>query len=129
MSSQARHHQVNEARIETMQIKLGWFVPTIKRKLPTNKIPFTAQKCYSIQFSSENGTIYLELGENDRIGDELESFGQNGKVIFYILGYAADMNPNDRGEDVETNKLVLLINMGFLIFRIDFRTNISTIYY
>lgn len=54
----------------------------------------------------------MELGENDQIGDRLEPFGQNGKVIFHILGYAADMNPNDRGEYVETNQLVLIINMG-----------------
>lgn len=40
----------------------------------------------------------MELGENDKIDDKLEPFGRNRKVIFYIIGYAADLNPNDNGE-------------------------------
>lgn len=42
----------------------------------------------------------MELGANDRIGDKLERFGRNRKVIVYIIGYGADLNPDDGGEEV-----------------------------
>lgn len=42
--------------------------------------------------------MYVNIGEKHKIGEQLNAFGKHRKVIFYINGYGADMNPNDDGE-------------------------------
>lgn len=45
-----------------------------------------------------NGSLYLHLGEDEKIQLHLNEFGKHRKVIFYINGYGEDMNPDDGGE-------------------------------